>query len=99
MAAWLFHKSCSRISKAIASDETPEANSQIPLAGSKDMFGAMNILLASSEIHPFSKSGGLGDMVGAMAKALATEGHHVSVVTPLYRGIRDRFPEIRKSEW
>ena len=59
----------------------------------------MKILLASSEVHPYSKTGGLADMTGAMAKALAHAGNQVGVVTPLYRGIRDRFPEIRKIDW
>lgn len=59
----------------------------------------MKILLASSEIHPYSKSGGLADMVGALAKFLARAGHQVGVVTPLYRGIRDRFPEIEPFDW
>ena len=31
----------------------------------------MKILLASSEVHPYSKTGGLADMVGALAKTLA----------------------------
>ena len=47
---------------------------------------AMKILLASSEVHPYSKTGGLADMVGALAKFLARAGHQVGVVTPLYRG-------------
>lgn len=59
----------------------------------------MKILLASSEVHPFSKSGGLADMVGALAKSLARAGHHVGVVTPLYRGILERFPAIKPLDW
>jgi starch synthase len=59
----------------------------------------MNILLASSEVHPYSKSGGLADMVGALGKFLARDGHHVSVVTPLYSNIRERFPEIKPFDW
>jgi starch synthase len=59
----------------------------------------MKILLATSELHPFSKSGGLADMVGALAKTLASQGHHVGVVTPLYRGIRAKFPDIKKFDW
>ena len=43
----------------------------------------MNILLASSEAHPYSKTGGLADMTGALAKALARAGHRVGLVTPL----------------
>ena len=44
----------------------------------------MKILLASSEVHPFSKTGGLADMVGAFGKALARDGHEARIVTPLY---------------
>jgi starch synthase len=59
----------------------------------------MKLLLASSELHPFSKSGGLADMVGALAKTLASKGHQVGVVTPLYRGIRAKFPDIQNFDW
>jgi starch synthase len=59
----------------------------------------MKILLASSEVHPYSKSGGLADMVGALGKFLARDGHQVSVVTPLYSNILERFPEIKKLDW
>jgi starch synthase len=55
----------------------------------------MKLLLASSEVHPYSKSGGLADMVAALAKALGRAGHQVGLVTPLYRGIRERFPDIQ----
>jgi starch synthase len=56
----------------------------------------MRILLASSEVHPYSKTGGLADMVGSLAKTLARGGHRVGVVTPLYAGIRERFPELKQ---
>jgi starch synthase len=59
----------------------------------------MKILLASSEVHPFSKTGGLADMVGALGKALAHAGHEARIVTPLYHGIREKFPEIRRVDW
>ncbi|MDQ6631587.1 MAG: glycogen synthase GlgA [Verrucomicrobiota bacterium] len=59
----------------------------------------MKILLASSEIHPYSKTGGLADMVGALAKFLARAGNQVGVVTPLYRDILEKFPGIKRSEW
>src|SRR6185295_8777342 len=55
----------------------------------------MKLLLASSELHPYSKSGGLADMVGALAKTLARARNQVGVVTPLYCGIRGRFPELK----
>ncbi len=59
----------------------------------------MKILLASSEVHPYSKTGGLADMVGALSKALARSGHEARVVTPLYRGIAERFPQLQRVDW
>ena len=59
----------------------------------------MRLLLACSEVHPYSKSGGLADMVGALAKALGRARHQVGLVTPLYRGIRERFPELRRLDY
>lgn len=59
----------------------------------------MRILLASSEVHPYSKTGGLADMVAALAKSVAKSGQEVALVTPLYRGVRERFPAIRPFDW
>ena len=56
----------------------------------------MKILIASSEAYPYSKTGGLADMVGALAKTLAHLGHQVGLVTPLYSGIRERFPQLKQ---
>jgi starch synthase len=49
----------------------------------------VNILFASSEVAPWSKTGGLGDVAAALPRALARRGHDVIVVTPLY-GCVDR---------
>jgi starch synthase len=46
----------------------------------------MRILLVSSEGLPFSKTGGLADVVEALPKALVARGHEVAVVLPRYRG-------------
>ena len=52
----------------------------------------MKILLVSSEIAPYSKTGGLADVAAALPKALQALGHEVSVVSPLYRMVdKDRF--------
>lgn len=59
----------------------------------------MRILLASGEVFPYSKTGGLADSVGALAKALARAGHQVGVVTPLHRGVRSRFPQMKRLDW
>ncbi len=48
----------------------------------------MRILIASSEVFPYSKTGGLADMSGALAKYLAAAGQEVIVVTPLYSSVR-----------
>ncbi len=45
----------------------------------------MRILLASSEVAPFAKTGGLADVAGALPKALNRLGHDVRVVLPKYR--------------
>jgi starch synthase len=44
----------------------------------------VHVLFATSEVAPFSKTGGLGDVAAGLPKALARRGHHVSIVTPLY---------------
>lgn len=41
--------------------------------------------MASPEITPFAKTGGLGDVVGALPKALARLGVQVSLYMPAYR--------------
>lgn len=58
----------------------------------------MRILLASSEIWPFAKTGGLADVAGALPKALAKLGIEVRVILPKYKGIEERgFPIVYKN--
>ncbi len=45
----------------------------------------MQVVMAASEVAPFAKVGGLGDVLGALPRALAQLGASVSVVVPLYR--------------
>jgi starch synthase len=59
----------------------------------------MHVLLATSELNPYSKTGGLADMVSALARALAGTGLQVSVVTPLYRGMTKTYPGIEPKSW
>ncbi len=47
------------------------------------------ILIASPEVAPFAKTGGLADVAGSLPKALAVMGNDVRVVMPKYRGITD----------
>jgi starch synthase len=45
----------------------------------------LKVLFVAPECVPFAKTGGLGDVVGALPQALARHGHDVRVVLPRYR--------------
>lgn len=47
----------------------------------------MNILFLSSEVAPFAKTGGLGDVSAALPRALHKRGHDVRVFMPMYSRI------------
>src|SRR4029453_5971825 len=49
---------------------------------------SLSILMVGSEALPFSKTGGLADVIGALPLALGKLGHRVTVVTPKYRGVQ-----------
>src|SRR5262249_5043899 len=48
----------------------------------------LRILLASSEVLPFAKTGGLADVVGSLPRALEQRGLKPSVILPLFRAAR-----------
>lgn len=50
----------------------------------------MKIVLVSAEVAPFSKTGGMGDVCGALARALVGAGHRVVTVSPRYRSVDPR---------
>lgn len=54
----------------------------------------MRIVHLSAEVAPFAKSGGLGDVVGALPKAQAALGNDVSVFMPLYRQARETLDRL-----
>ena len=45
----------------------------------------MKVLLVSSEMEPFAKTGGLADVVGALPKSIKALGHDVRVIIPKYK--------------
>ena len=44
-----------------------------------------NVLFVGSECAPFAKSGGLGDVLGSLPKAISSSGMAVAVMLPLYK--------------
>ncbi len=51
------------------------------------MSDRLHIAYATSEVAPWSKTGGLGDVAAALPKALARLGHRVTVFSPRYGSI------------
>jgi len=50
----------------------------------------MKILFAASEAMPYIKTGGLGDVMGALPQCLARQKNEVGIVLPFYREIKDK---------
>lgn len=50
---------------------------------------ARSVLMIASEALPYSKTGGLADVLGALPAAIARLGWTVTVVTPRYRGVHE----------
>jgi starch synthase len=48
----------------------------------------MHIVIAASECVPFSKTGGLADVIGSLPPALAKLGHQLTVFVPRYKNTR-----------
>ncbi|MCX7803602.1 MAG: glycogen synthase GlgA [Planctomycetota bacterium] len=58
----------------------------------------MRIVMAASEVVPFAKTGGLADVVGALAPAVAALGHEVSIFMPYYREVKAAYRQAVKSD-
>ncbi len=60
----------------------------------------LKVVMFAAEVTPFTKVGGLGDVLGALPKALEGLGARLSIVTPAYRTTRQgkfnlqRHPDI-----
>ncbi|SEM18262.1 starch synthase [Paenisporosarcina quisquiliarum] len=57
----------------------------------------MNVLFSASECAPFIKTGGLGDVIGALPQSLKEQGVNVSIVLPKYDDLPLNFKE--QMEW
>lgn len=51
----------------------------------------MRVLFVSAEMDPFAKTGGLGDVVGSLPRALRRKGVDARVVIPLYGPVKGKF--------
>ncbi len=49
------------------------------------------ILFVSSEVSPLARTGGLGDVVGALPPVLRRQGYDVRIIMPLYKPISARY--------
>jgi starch synthase len=49
----------------------------------------LKVVMFAAEVSPFSKVGGLGDVLGALPKALEQLGVKLAIVTPAYKSILD----------
>src|SRR5690606_41398118 len=47
----------------------------------------LRVLMVTSEAFPLAKSGGLGDAVTGLARALSRAGMEVGILIPAYRGV------------
>ncbi|MCQ2412335.1 MAG: glycogen synthase GlgA [Sphaerochaetaceae bacterium] len=54
----------------------------------------MNVLMITSEAVPFSKSGGLADVVGALTPALISKGHDARIIVPSYNTTPENSGEL-----
>ncbi|KAL6770438.1 GBSS1B [Auxenochlorella protothecoides x Auxenochlorella symbiontica] len=52
----------------------------------------MRVIFVTTEVAPWSKVGGLADVMGALPPALAARGHQVMTVSPRYRAAEDVLP-------
>src|SRR5690606_17049987 len=56
---------------------------------------AIKILAVTSEAFPLAKTGGLGDAVSGMARAVQEMGADITLMLPAYRGVQQRLIHAR----
>ena len=87
-----------RIARASASaakameKSAPKAKEAAPAAPPDIKSTGKRIVFIASECTPLAHTGGLGDVVAGLSKALRKHGHDARIIMPLYRSIdRQRF--------
>jgi starch synthase len=54
-----------------------------------DLNEPLKVVMFAAEVAPFTKVGGLGDVIGALPKALEKLGVQISIITPAYQSALD----------
>ena len=54
----------------------------------------VSIVHLTAELAPIARTGGLGEVVSSLSAYQAAAGLNVAIVMPLYRQIRDQFPDL-----
>ncbi|CAI5976719.1 unnamed protein product, partial [Closterium sp. NIES-65] len=83
------------VEQEAATSAAADGNLEIAAAGGIEDIqkteNPMSIVFVASEVAPYSKTGGLADVVGSLPVALAARGHRVMVVAPRYmNGVTDK---------
>jgi starch synthase len=77
-----------RLEPFLARDAAAPGGSAPRTAGQKALARPLRILMVASEATPFAKTGGLGDVLGALPPALRDAGVDVRLVLPWYPSAR-----------
>lgn len=56
----------------------------------------MNVVFVASEVAPWSKTGGLADVCGALPRSLVSRGHRVMVVAPRYEAYEEALDTAKR---
>lgn len=84
-----------KATKAKASNAKVKA--QEPVTAVANVVNSKTILFVTSEASPYIRTGGLGDVAGALPKALKDLGYDIRVVLPLYDAISPEYKSLMKS--
>ena len=60
------------------------------------MAKGFNVLFVSSEVYPYSKTGGLADVSNSLPQALNSLGNEVRIITPKYGPLDERRLQIHE---
>lgn len=71
------------------SAKSSKRSSKVKTAGKIVCEKGMSVIFIGAEVGPWSKTGGLGDVLGGLPPALAARGHRVMTICPRYDQYKD----------